>query len=174
MYGKIFAAMYQGSMFGIGSRVFAVWGYAIANADARGYVELNPEYLAAVLGDTEKGVEEAIGILERPDPKSRNLECGGRRLVREGQFLYFMPSFHRYRSIMSTEDRREYWRLWKQQSRTKRKRGVPLPGEAVAVAAVKRGEDIGQLPAGVDLPAEVKDENEHTKELPDENSDGED
>lgn len=110
--------MYEGSMFGAGPTVFAVWGYVIAKT-VKSRVELNPKFLAAVLGASSDEVEKTIEKLCRPDPESRNKEHGGRRLVQEGQFQYFVPSHEYYRQIMDEEARREYNRLKQQEHRTK-------------------------------------------------------
>lgn len=110
MYGKHFASMYEGSMMGAGCHVFATWGYIISRTVA-GRVELNPRLIATVLGCTIDDVEEALGYLCRPDPHSRNKEYEGRRLVKEGEFQYFVPSHEYYSRITSEEQRREYNRI---------------------------------------------------------------
>lgn len=102
--------MYTGSMFGAGPVVFAVWGYAIANASRKGEVELNPKLLAAILGCTAEEVEAAIAVLAAPDPGSRSTVAEGRRLVQEGAYLYCLPTYENYRSLRTAEDRREYMR----------------------------------------------------------------
>ena len=61
MFGKHFASMYSGSMFGKPAIVFAVWGYVIANMrpsrkDGQCYVELNPALLAATFATTTEDV----------------------------------------------------------------------------------------------------------------------
>lgn len=120
MYGKHFASMYVGSMVGSGACVFAVWGYVIAHAqDAR--VELNPRLLAAILGESIDSVTKAIEILSAPDPESRSKTHEGRRLVREGQFQYFLPTWESYREIRKEDDRREYNRLKKREERERRR-----------------------------------------------------
>lgn len=107
MYGKSFASMYQGSMVGAGINVFAVWNYAISNA-SRGYLEINPVLLAMILGGREEDITKALEYLTRPDPKSRSKEEDGRRLVREGQFLYRVVNWHEYQKIRNEDERREY------------------------------------------------------------------
>ena len=49
MWAKHFKSMYEGSMYGAGLAVFAVWGYTIANA-RKVVVELNPKRVADTLG----------------------------------------------------------------------------------------------------------------------------
>lgn len=145
MFGKHFASMYSGSMVGSGAIVFAVMGYVVANGKpdkAVGtQVELNPKLLAAILGEPEKEVEKAVQFLCSPDPNSRSKEEDGRRLIRLGQFDYRVVNGVKYRAIRNEEGRREQNRI-AQAARRARKRGLPLPGEAEYVAALKAGDEI--------------------------------
>ncbi len=120
MYGKHFESMYKGSMYGAGIAVFAVWGYVIAKA-RNSRVELNPKELANVLGATQEEIESALGVLTSPDPDSRHKEHEGRRLLREGQFQYFIPSWTIYQQIRNEEERREYNRLKQAEGRAKKR-----------------------------------------------------
>lgn len=112
MYGKVFAQMYRGSLYGAGLNVFAVWPWLIANSDSKGYVEVNSRELAQILGCNRETVDEAMDFLQRPDSESRSADEDGRRIVREGQFLYRIVNYPRYRVQRDAEDRREYQRLW--------------------------------------------------------------
>lgn len=149
MFGKHFASMYEGSMYGAGIAVFAVWGYVIANCN-KGAVELNPKKLADTLGGTMQEVTEAIQFLERPDEHSRFKEYGGRRLVKEGEFQYRVPSWEFYRQIRNEDERREYNR--KKQAEYRAKKGLrkqhPLNGEN---AYVRKLESQGQEAADKSL-----------------------
>lgn len=120
MYGKFFSSTFTGSMFGVGSDVFAVWGYVIANT-IDSTVELNHNLLAAVLGSTPEKMEEAIQFLCNPDPKSRNPDEDGRRLISVGQFQYRVVSHEIYRAIRNEEDRRAYNRQKQAEHRAKKK-----------------------------------------------------
>ena len=55
MYGKHFASMYEGSLYGSGAVVFAVWGYVIAcqvpDREHGSVVTLNARKLADTLGE---------------------------------------------------------------------------------------------------------------------------
>ncbi len=127
MYGKHFASMYSGSMVGAGLNVFAVWGYVIANT-VKSRVELNPKLLAMILGCEEKEIIDAIAYLTKPDPQSRSKKYEGRRLVKEGQFQYFVPSHETYRRILNQDERRQYNRVKKAESRAQKKRNPPCQG----------------------------------------------
>ena len=128
-------------MYGSGVAVFAVWGYVISHT-REGRIELNSRKLADTLGGEVKEIEEAIAFLERPDPNSRQKEHGGRRLLKEGEFQYAVPSWEHYQRLKNEADRREYNREAKRRERA-RKKGKPLPGENAAVAAEERGDQNG-------------------------------
>lgn len=120
MFGKHFSSMYTGSMVGSGACVFAVWGYAIAHAiDSR--VELNPKLLACVIGEPEEAIREAITKLEQPDAESRSKVNDGKRLIREGQFQYYIPTWSKYAAIRNEMERREYNRQKKREEREKKR-----------------------------------------------------
>lgn len=163
-YGKHFASMYTGSMVGAGPVVFAVWGYVVANQSPRDIrdlesdivVELNAQLLSFILGAKEEEVEKAINFLCSPDPRSRTLDEGGRRLVREGQFLYRVVNGRSYRWKRNHERERE--RLAQKQKRYRErlregklhKSGKELPGEREFIRAELAGdtERADQIAAG--------------------------
>lgn len=118
MFGKFFATTFTGSMMGSGTDVFAVWGYVIANAQ-HSQIELNPKLLAAVLGSTPEAMQAAIDVLCAPDPNSRTGEHNGMRLLREGQFAYHVVNHEKYRALRNDDDRREYFRNKKAESRAR-------------------------------------------------------
>lgn len=138
MFGKIFESLFTGSMIGAGSPVFAVWSYVIANQkpDKRhgSVVELNPKLLAAVIGEKQEVIENAIKHLCSPDPDSRTREKEGRRLVKLGQFDYQVVNGEKYRLIRSQEERRAQNRAAQQKFRQKSK---PLSGEGAYLKLVR-------------------------------------
>jgi hypothetical protein len=143
MFGKAFASMYTGSMFGAGMHVFAVWNYAIANADAKGFVELNPRPVAAALGGSHTDVHAALDYLGEPDPHSRNDADEGRRLVREGQFLYKIVSYEHYRDMRNLEAKREYDRdyqrkRYQEKKPREKKRDSPFPAQKLRPGRTER------------------------------------
>lgn len=135
-WAKHWKSMYTGSMVGAGGTVFALWGYIISNAD-RGRLDLNPVILHAIIGDPVKAIEEAIAYLERPDPKSRHKTRDGRRIVREGEFSFFVPCWEEYQRVLSKEERRESNRVAQAKFRGKNKdekpsKHVPTRAEQMA------------------------------------------
>ena len=149
MFGKIFESLYEGSMYGKGIAVFAVWGYVISKARA-GRVELNPKKLADTLGGKIEEVEKAITFLCSPDPDSRNKDHGGCRMIKEGEYQYWIPNHAHYRNIRDEEARREYNRLAKQKSRLalKAKHGGTLQERrqvAECEAGIRPAERLGEI-----------------------------
>lgn len=106
-FGKIFGSMYEGSMIGAGSTVFAVWGYVIAKA-YKSRVEINPELLAHLLGEPVAEIEKALEYLMAPDPRSRHSEHEGKRLIKESPMGYYIPTWAHYHRTMKLAERREY------------------------------------------------------------------
>ena len=129
MYGKIFGSTFTGSMCGAGSHVFAVWGYCIANVSIDGFIELNPKMVAALIGDTEEKIKQAIDYLLAPDPHSESPAEEGRRLIQEGRFLYRVVNHLKYRNMRNKEERKEYKRLWMKSYRDSLKDSDPKEGE---------------------------------------------
>lgn len=131
-YGKHFASMYSGSLFGKPAIVFAVWGYVIANMrpsrrDGECYVELNATLLAATFNTTVEDVQEAIATLEAPDPASRTKTDDGRRLVPLDDIHHAGPQQYRvvngahYRAIRDEDARRDYLREAKRKERSRKR-----------------------------------------------------
>jgi len=145
MYGKHFASMYEGSMVGSGSHVFAVMGYVIAkqvpDREVGSQVTLNPVLLSAILGESQERVEEAITFLCAPDKRSQTPDQDGRRLVKIGQFDYQVVNGAKYRAIRDEEERRAQNREAKRRERAKKvaKNGTPQKGEVSAVKAEELG-----------------------------------
>lgn len=125
-------------MYGAGVAVFAVWGYVIAHV-RKSRVELNPKKLSDTLGGTVQEIIEAITFLMSPDPESRHKEHQGCRLLKEGEFQYFVPSWESYQGIRNADDRRAY-NASKQREYRARKKGVIFEGaKAGARQAISEG-----------------------------------
>lgn len=124
MFGKTFESMYDGSMYGAGPVCFALMGYVIAKT-RKSRIELNPKKLSDTFGCSQEEVEKAILWATTPDGQSRNKKHEGRRLVKEGMFQYFVPSWEYYRGLRDEDDRREYNRNWMADKREKEKQEQP-------------------------------------------------
>jgi hypothetical protein len=125
-FGKLFSTAYTGSMMGAGPNNFAVWGYALANADADGIVELNPKFLSAVIGRlTPADVADTIKYLCSPDPESRSPDEDGRRIVHIEGFSYRIVNYRKYRAARDDNERREQNRQSQQRFRETHKSKPP-------------------------------------------------
>ena len=107
-FGQIYQRMYQGSMFGSGAVAFALMGFIIANTDPKtSCVNLNPDLLAAILGESVEDVERGIEKLCSPDKKSNRKEHEGRRLIKRGEIEYFVVNFLYYRGLAKRQRENE-------------------------------------------------------------------
>jgi len=131
MFGKSFASMYSGSMFGKPAIVFAVWGYAIScqkqsRKDGQCYVEINPVLLAATFATSVEEIVGAIKVLMDPDPASRSRVEEGRRLVlvggelEEGPMQFRVVNGAKYLAMRAEDERRVYLREAKRRERAKK------------------------------------------------------
>lgn len=119
-FGQIYQQMFTGSLVGSGAVVFTTMAYVIANTDPiTSTVRLNPKLLATVFGEPEEVVAKAIAKLCEPDPNSTTPDEGGRRLIKEGQFEYFVVNYKKYRGLLSKERRRQYMASLMQERRSK-------------------------------------------------------
>lgn len=90
-----------------GSDVHAAWAWIISHTHKDHFVEVSPEILADEIGGTVEAMRAAMDFLLKPDPKSRNPEYEGRRLVEHGPYQYFVPSHDYYNNIANLADLRE-------------------------------------------------------------------
>ena len=171
MYGKHFASMYSGSLFGKPATVFAVWGYVIAHMrpsrkDQQCYVELNPALLAATFDTTPEEIDAAIQTLEAPDPASRTKEAEGRRLVlleeerTPGPMQFMVVNGSKYRALRDEEERRIYLREAKRASRASQRKstksltvnhGQPQASQAEVEAEVEEEKPRSSCPSSDDF-----------------------
>ena len=122
MFVKVFRSILDGTL---GTDYEARHGFmdllTLANQD--GEVDRTPEAIAAV---TNVPVERVRAVLERlssPDPKSRNPNAEGRRIVPidEGRdWGWRIVNYHHYRAIRDQRERREYFRKYRQIERAKK------------------------------------------------------
>ena len=109
IFGKVFATMFTGSMYGSGAPVFAVMTYVIANMqpdrDRVEFVRLNPQVLADTIGEKKETIQRAIDFLCGKDDGSNHKEELGKRLVLEGPYLYRVVNGRYYRELKDEEDR---------------------------------------------------------------------
>ena len=152
MYAKTFASMFVGSMRGGGPEVFAVWTYVLANTTKEHRVELNVEDIADRIGMSASKVQEVIDHFCSNDEHSRSKVHGGKKLIREGEYQYFVVNHEEYCKILNEEDRKEYFRRKQQEYRERQKElrknrpkrskpGGALPLEKQAIKDFEAGRD---------------------------------
>lgn len=151
MYGKLFASMFQGSLYGKGWEALLVMSYAVANGmpdkEVGMLVELNPKAMADQFGESEESVRKGIEFLCQKDPESRTENEDGRRLIKLGTFSYQIVNGMRYRAIVDEETRRKQVREAMRRHRAKKK-GEPSRGETMEEReTIKEWEDEPEEPA---------------------------
>ena len=151
MYGRIFESMYDGSMYGAGLAVMALWPYVLIKA-RQGRVELNPTKLAHTLGCKAEQMERAIEKLCEPDSASSSAKEEGRRLVKEGQFLYRVVNWQDYNRIGNESDRAAYKVRWQ-----RGKRNESMKTDEDKRGQMKTFEDISYVPSPSPIPSEESD-----------------
>jgi hypothetical protein len=97
--------------------------------------------VAAIIGTSPDKIQLALDYLCSPDPESRSKLEDGRRLVKEGQFMYRMVNFAEYRERMSLESKAEYMRNYRAEGKDK-SRNVVNSGNSgkVSVRPVREAE----------------------------------
>lgn len=120
MYGKVFQSMYTGSMYGAGATVWAVWTWILVHKDQDGFVEINPKFLAPMIGVEEEKVVFALDYLKQEDSKSRSPDEEGRRIILVGAYTYHVVNHQKYMDLKSLSDRREQNKQAKRRERSKK------------------------------------------------------
>lgn len=113
MYAKIFASLYQGTLRGCADPIL-VFTNLLAHCDSAGVVDIHPRAISEEVGIDAARVEEALKVLESPDPDSRSPLEGGRRIIRLDEHRSWgwrVVNYGKYRAIRSEDDRREQNRL---------------------------------------------------------------
>ena len=108
MFGKVFASLWQGSMVGQADAQL-VFVYMIANCDVDGFIDQTQEVIAALTGIPVERVRVAVEMLSAPDPRSRSVEEGGRRIVPMDDardWGWQIVNYWKYRAMRDEEVRR--------------------------------------------------------------------
>lgn len=133
-----------------------LWITMLALSDRFGEVSGSVPGLAQVANITEEACRSAITKLEAPDKDSRTQDDEGRR-IRPVDGGWFIINYHKYRSLLNDEQRREYKAKWIKTKRLdemstavdKRRQAVDIcdieqkhRAEAEAEAVPKHQEDV--------------------------------
>ena len=114
MYGKIFASMYDGSIYGKWKAI-VTFQQMIALADKDGVVDMTSQALSARTSIPLEIINEGIEILESPDSVSRTPDEDGRRIILlddNRPWGWCITNYQKYREIRTAEERREYHRQY--------------------------------------------------------------
>lgn len=114
MYGKIFASMFRGSLYGKWQAIIT-FQQMIILADQDGIVDYTPEALSATTSIPLEIIKEGIALLESPDPATRTPGEEGRRIVLtnpDRAWGWHIVNYAQYREIRTAEERRAYHRKY--------------------------------------------------------------
>jgi hypothetical protein len=128
VYVKMFRSIFDGSLYGQFEPTIVFMAMLVI-AEREGIVDMTPEAIAAKCGFPLDIVQRGIIELEKPDPRSRTPDEEGRRIVKleEGRdWGWRITNYEKYEKIRSAEERREYFRLKKQEQRAKSKMSTPV------------------------------------------------
>ena len=84
-----------------GAMVVACWTLVLAAADKNGESDMQPSAAASLLRVSDEETEKAFEVLYAPDPKSRNEECQGRRILRLDNGHWQVVSHGKYQALAS-------------------------------------------------------------------------
>ena len=145
MYGKIFASMYDGSIYGKWQAI-VTFQQMIALADRDGTVDMTAAALAARTSIPLEIIEKGIKDLESPDSMSRTPDEEGRRIVKLDEHRpwgWRITNYQKYREIRTAEERREYHRqYWHKRKLNKTQQTQPIVEAEVEVKAENNTGDI--------------------------------
>jgi DNA-binding MarR family transcriptional regulator len=124
----MFRSIFDGSLYGQFEPT-VVFMAMLVIAEREGIVDMTPEAIAAKCGYPLDIVRRGIAELEKPDLRSRTPDEEGRRIVKledTRDWGWRITNYEKYEKIRSAEERREYFRLKKQEQRAKAKLSTPV------------------------------------------------
>jgi len=127
-YGKIFASMYEGTLYGQWQAI-VTFQQMIVLADPQGYVDMTIQAIAARTSIPIKIIEKGIEVLSLPDEHSRTTDREGRRielLDPQRPWGWRIINHAHYRRLASADEKRESDRL-----RIAAKREAERPAKSV-------------------------------------------
>lgn len=84
-----------------GPDVVAIWTLLLASTDKLGQSSMQPAAAASLLRISDERAEAAFSILAAPDPKSRNKDEEGRRILPADGGKWFIVSAQKYQWLAS-------------------------------------------------------------------------
>lgn len=150
MYAKVFTQIFDSSI-AVNYEVRHFFEDMLKLADIEGVVDVTPEAISRRINLPLEKVKYGLEELMKPDPESRSHLHEGRRLIpldSHRTWGWIIVNYQHYRAIKDEEARRAYFRDAKAKQRAKaprRKRRSKtkgdLPGEALYVKAIERGDE---------------------------------
>lgn len=108
MYGKLFASMYDGTLYGQWQAIVTLQQMVIL-ADEDGVVDITPPALAAKTSIPLEIIEKGLEQLSEPDRYSRSEADEGRRIVlldEDRPWGWRIVNYQHYRELASREDKK--------------------------------------------------------------------
>lgn len=119
MYGKIFESIYDGTL-AEDWRALVTFQQMIILSDSDGIIDMTPTAISRRTGIPIEHIKAGIEILESEDKFSRTPDEDGRRILRidpERPWGWQLVNHEKYRSMRSSEDRKEYMRNYMRERR---------------------------------------------------------
>lgn len=118
MYAKVFRSIFDGSLYGNFEATVTFMAMLVV-ADRNGIVDMTATKLASTCGYPLDVVQKGIALLEQPDPLSRTPDEEGRRIkvIHSAGWGWEIVNFKKYLDMKTAEERREYFRVKKQEQR---------------------------------------------------------
>jgi hypothetical protein len=123
MYGKVFASMYDGSLYGQWEAIVTMQ-QMIVLCDAGGVVDMTPQAIAARTSIPLEIIEKGLQLLMQPDKYSRTRGCDGRRIELiddDRPWGWHIVNYDKYKWLATSEEKREADRLRIAEKREKSK-----------------------------------------------------
>lgn len=124
MYGKIFASMFDGSLYG-NWQAIVTFQQMIILCNSDGVIDMTPQALAARTSIPLDIIQAGIEALEAPDRYSRSPDLDGRRIERiddRRPWGWRIVNYRKYREMVSAEEKREADRVRIAEKRRNEKR----------------------------------------------------
>jgi len=125
-YTKLFGSIVLSTIWREPNHIRIVWITMLALADKRGIVEGSVPGLADLCRVSVGECREALEKLMAPDPDSRTKAEGGRRIL-EVEGGWQLVNHAKYRAKLNQDERKEYLRIKKQESRVNKRRELSTP-----------------------------------------------
>jgi hypothetical protein len=122
MYVKLFQQI-LGSSIADDRRLRHFFTDLLLCADGKGYVMFTEQHIARMINASLEEVEWGLAELQKPDPKSKTKDHGGRRIapVKEAGYGWKILNYEHYRSMKDADQLRESVRQRVQRHRSRKK-----------------------------------------------------